>query len=91
LTIEGAIIGVTQEFLTVRVTVSVINPAAFAVNAAVTAITYGESVAKLVSVEAATETVKMLVVEGDVGERVIKDDPNAAVTSAYVLSKMMNE
>jgi hypothetical protein len=91
LTIAGATIGATQEFLTVSVTVSVLNTAASAVNAAVTVITYGESVAKLVSVEAATETVNTLVVEGDVGERVIKDDPNAAVTSAYVLSKMMNE
>jgi phage gp45-like len=91
LTIAGATIGATQEFFTMSVTVSVLNTAALAVNAAVTVIMYGESVAKLVSVEAATETVNTLVVEGDVGERVIKDDPNAAVTSAYVLSKMMNE
>jgi hypothetical protein len=90
LTIAGATIGDTQEFLTVRATVSVLNTAALAVNAAVTVIMYGDLMAKLVSVEAATETVNTLVVEGDVGERVIKDDPNAVVTSAFVLSLMMN-
>jgi hypothetical protein len=91
LTIAGAKIGVTQEFLTVSVTVSVLYTAAFAVNATVTVIMYGELMAKLVSVEAATETVYTLVVEADVGERVIKDDPNAVVTSAFVLSLIMNE
>jgi len=91
LTIAGAIIDVSQEFLTISVTISVLKTAALAVNAAVTVIMYGELMARLVSVEAATETVNTLVVEADVGERLINDDPNAVVTSKFVLSLIMNE
>ena len=91
MTIAGAIIDVSQEFLTISVTISVLKTAALAVNAAVTVIMYGELMARLVSVEAATETVNTLVVEADVGERLINDDPNAVVTSKFVLSLIMNE
>jgi hypothetical protein len=91
LTISGATIDVSQKFLTVSVTVSVINTAAFTFNAAVTVIMYGELIARLVSVEAATDTVNTLVVEADVGDRLINEDPNAVVTSEFVLSFIINE